>query len=152
MIASQYSAVEQIAPPGPSLTLRPPQANDVPLTLSHLLSTGRVFVKAPLQAYENLADYSRPFEELRSASPLFPELERERSKANRPLAAAELDGNFIDVPRDQALVNDIPMYSLEFRLLQLLLATSFLAPWSEMEPILAAVRSSSLLPSTPWVS
>lgn len=38
-----------------------------PLTLSRPLSAGRVFVKAPLQAYENLADSSRPFEELRSA-------------------------------------------------------------------------------------
>lgn len=84
--------------------------------------------------------------------PLFLELEKERSKANRPLAATELNGDFIDVLRDQALVNDIPMYSLEFRLLQLLLATSFVAPWSEMEPILAAVRSSSFFPSTPWVS
>lgn len=69
MIASQYSAVEQIAPPGLFLNLRYPQANDVPLTLSRTLSAGRVFVKAPLQAYENLADDSRPFEELRSASP-----------------------------------------------------------------------------------
>lgn len=34
---------------------------------SYFLSAGQVFVKAPLQACENLADMTRPFERLRSA-------------------------------------------------------------------------------------
>jgi hypothetical protein len=57
-----------------------------------------------------------------------------------PICQTALDGRLIDKPRDFAVVQDLPMYSVEFGLLQLFLKVVFLAPRSEVDPVLKQVR------------